>query len=191
MQEVSQFGYLRINGYSLLPAAFRSVLRPSSPLNAKASSECPFALDSLKISLFSVSLSRSIQIPRVSLSKKPKFSIHKEQKTVFSLPSSHYSKEPKSFQKAWNRKPKAPYSKPLEWRWTESNRRPHACGACALPTELHPPSQPFKWRWTESNRRPQTCKACAPPIELHPQIWWAREDLNLRPHAYQACALTD
>ena len=23
------------------------------------------------------------------------------------------------------------------------------------------------------------------------QIWWAREDLNLRPHAYQACALTN
>ena len=22
-------------------------------------------------------------------------------------------------------------------------------------------------------------------------IWWAREDLNLRPHAYQACALTN
>ena len=21
-------------------------------------------------------------------------------------------------------------------------------------------------------------------------IWWARKDLNLRPHAYQACALT-
>ena len=21
-------------------------------------------------------------------------------------------------------------------------------------------------------------------------VWWAREDLNLRPHAYQACALT-
>ena len=21
-------------------------------------------------------------------------------------------------------------------------------------------------------------------------FWWAREDLNLRPHAYQACALT-
>ena len=21
--------------------------------------------------------------------------------------------------------------------------------------------------------------------------WWAREDLNLRPHAYQACALTN
>ena len=23
------------------------------------------------------------------------------------------------------------------------------------------------------------------------QMWWAREDLNLRPHAYQACALTN
>jgi hypothetical protein len=22
-------------------------------------------------------------------------------------------------------------------------------------------------------------------------LWWAREDLNLRPHAYQACALTN
>lgn len=24
-----------------------------------------------------------------------------------------------------------------------------------------------------------------------PRFWWAREDLNLRPHAYQACALTN
>ena len=24
-----------------------------------------------------------------------------------------------------------------------------------------------------------------------PSYWWAREDLNLRPHAYQACALTN
>jgi hypothetical protein len=23
-----------------------------------------------------------------------------------------------------------------------------------------------------------------------PQSWWVEEDLNLRPHAYQACALT-
>ena len=35
------------------------------------------------------------------------------------------------------------------------------------------------------------------PSELHPQgcndwdqQWWAGQDLNLRPHAYQACALT-
>ncbi len=34
---VSPFGYLRINGYLLLPAAFRSLSRPSSALSAKAS----------------------------------------------------------------------------------------------------------------------------------------------------------
>src|SRR3954468_18703205 len=38
---VSPFGYLRINDRSHLPAAFRSVPRPSSPLGAKASTERP------------------------------------------------------------------------------------------------------------------------------------------------------
>ena len=28
----------------------------------------------------------------------------------------------------------------------------------------------FWWRWTESNRRPPACKAGALPIELHPQL---------------------
>jgi hypothetical protein len=41
---VSPFGNLRINAYSRLPTAYRSVLRPSSPLSAKASTRCPFAL---------------------------------------------------------------------------------------------------------------------------------------------------
>ena len=38
---VSPFGNPRINGCSPLPAAYRSVLRPSSPLGTKASTECP------------------------------------------------------------------------------------------------------------------------------------------------------
>lgn len=73
-------------------------------------------------------------------------------------------------------------------------------------------STPVKvwWRRTGSNRRPPACKAGALPAELRPhqvmtirqyhmispgvnttEDWWAREDLNLRPHAYQACALTN
>ena len=44
---VFPFGYLRIKGCSHLPVAFRSVPRPSSPLRAKASTRCPFALDLL------------------------------------------------------------------------------------------------------------------------------------------------
>ena len=38
---VSPFGNPRIKAYSQLPVAYRSVLRPSSPLNAKASTKCP------------------------------------------------------------------------------------------------------------------------------------------------------
>jgi hypothetical protein len=50
------------------------------------------------------------------------------------------------------------------------------------------------WSQTGSNRRPHACKARALPTELWPQSpsrrWWARVDSNYRPHAYQACALT-
>ena len=37
LSQVSPFGYLRIDGYLLLPEAFRSLSRPSSALSAKAS----------------------------------------------------------------------------------------------------------------------------------------------------------
>jgi hypothetical protein len=61
------------------------------------------------------------------------------------------------------------------------------------------------WSQSGSNRRPQACKASALPSELwpHPKErgwpqpaaagdgWWAWEDLNFRPHAYQARALTN
>ena len=39
---VAPFGYPRIKGCSPLPAAFRSVPRPSSPLSTKASTRRPF-----------------------------------------------------------------------------------------------------------------------------------------------------
>ncbi len=39
---VAPFGYRRIKACSQLPDAFRSVPRPSSPLGAKASTECPY-----------------------------------------------------------------------------------------------------------------------------------------------------
>ena len=44
---VPPFGYTRINARSQLPVSFRSVLRPSSPLSAKAFTKCPYlSLDS-------------------------------------------------------------------------------------------------------------------------------------------------
>jgi hypothetical protein len=39
---VSPFGNPRIKASSQLPAAYRSVVRPSSPLSAKASTKCPY-----------------------------------------------------------------------------------------------------------------------------------------------------
>ena len=51
------------------------------------------------------------------------------------------------------------------------------------------------WSRSGSNRRHPACKAGALPAELRPlilarSVWWAWKDLNFRPHAYQACALT-
>ena len=57
------------------------------------------------------------------------------------------------------------------WSKTGSNRRPHACKARALPTELLPRGGGREGR--------------------HAPGWWAWEDSNFRPHAYQARALTN
>ena len=44
--QVAPFGNPRINSYLLIPAAYRSLSRPSSPLRAKASPVYPFLLSS-------------------------------------------------------------------------------------------------------------------------------------------------
>ena len=46
---VPPFGNLRISGYLLLPAAYRSLSRPSSAPSAKASALCSFSLDLLLV----------------------------------------------------------------------------------------------------------------------------------------------
>ena len=72
--------------------------------------------------------------------------------------------------------------RPGEWRRPGSNRRPPACKAGALPPELRPRS-----RCQGSDCRNRVCRLIS---DICPSGWWAREDLNLRPHAYQARALT-
>ena len=47
-RRVSPFGNPRISACSQLPEAYRSVLRPSSPLGAKAFTRCPCLLDPLR-----------------------------------------------------------------------------------------------------------------------------------------------
>src|SRR5690606_28770970 len=44
---VAPFGNLRIDSYVPIPAAYRSLSRPSSPLGAQASAVCPYLLSSV------------------------------------------------------------------------------------------------------------------------------------------------
>ena len=81
------------------------------------------------------------------------------------------------------------------WSQTGSNRRPPACKAGALPTELWPQQRITRGRGlrtTDDIRRP----ACRPSFACHRRAvfcrlsWWAWDDSNVRPHPYQGCALT-
>jgi hypothetical protein len=76
---------------------------------------------------------------------------------------------------------------PVWWSQTGSNRRPPACKAGALPTELWPRQKSAAGRRAIKNKHSHLIADYRLPIS---ENWWAWEDLNFRPHAYQARALT-
>ena len=72
---VPPFRYPRINTYSQLPVAFRSVSRLSSPLIAKASTKCPYlSLDSyninIKLALIFILLNKNLTFYPFSFTEK-------------------------------------------------------------------------------------------------------------------------
>jgi hypothetical protein len=80
------------------------------------------------------------------------------------------------------------------WSQTGSNRRPHACKARALPAELWPRNQKtnaFSCSPSPRLRRSSLRRKGLPGRSAEREGWWAWEDLNFRPHAYQARALTN
>ena len=78
------------------------------------------------------------------------------------------------------------------WSQTGSNRRPHACKARALPAELWPLILRRPARSLFELRRARFASPCVTaPRVAKGEAWWAWEDLNFRPHAYQARALTN
>ena len=85
-------------------------------------------------------------------------------------------------------------SKPDWWSQTGSNRRPPACKAGALPAELWP-LVGFGWLANRSSRITPRLRfssyAGQSLTRFASEDWWAWEDLNFRPHAYQARALTN
>jgi hypothetical protein len=85
------------------------------------------------------------------------------------------------------------------WSQTGSNRRPHACKARALPAELWPRTRRRMLLIARVVRSPSPAlrrSSLRPRRPAEPKLqssegWWAWEDLNFRPHAYQARALTN
>ena len=88
---VAPFGYPWINACLRLPVAFRSLLRPSSALGAKASTVCPYYLDFFASSIprqrwfrLPVSvlyLTSSYAVVKVHLREKNKLGGDKEDRT--------------------------------------------------------------------------------------------------------------
>jgi hypothetical protein len=84
------------------------------------------------------------------------------------------------------------------WSQTGSNRRPHACKARALPAELWPRTRRRMLHvgccaltFAGATAQQPSFKRPAGPKLQSSEGWWAWEDLNFRPHAYQARALTN
>ena len=134
-----------------LPAAFRRLARPSSPVVAKASTVCTYSLDSIA---FDPSQRDTLRLqkrtPRTQFSKVL-FEITSQITTsvrcnhyypLYARPSSAdaHTLLPEFLK---NRPEHGRQSPPDRqdrhwWSWTGSNRRPPACKAGALPTELQP-----------------------------------------------------
>ena len=137
---VPSFGNLRVNGYVLLTAAYRSLSRPSSAPSAKASALCPLLLNQLAYTSVRVGLFYCFSLLW-------KF-------YWFFLIQSTFEIVTHSF---FNRKTDI-----FDFR-------------CLLLLF-------YIWYSIQFSR----CFSCL----SYERLWWAWEDSNLRPHAYQACALT-
>jgi hypothetical protein len=136
---VSPFGHPRINDRSHLPAAFRSVPRPSSPLGAKASTE------------------RSYRAQHTTQARTQDQAPRQGRGGSHSCPATHSHFQPTNPMHLSNSTPSNPPAHPrqagptaislgqrvaarqnLAWRRSDSNRRPPACKAGALPLSYAP-----------------------------------------------------
>ena len=178
-----------------LPAAYRRLLRPSSPVIAKASTMCTYSL--VPITLTSVRLEQRrykefefsvCRIQRrfdfcfensfdtllmiVAITTHQSLLLRSSQTHQLGLINLYYFfqivKELNSFFDRLKIKPKSP---------AQAHR---------LRFDI------FWWRLTGSNRRPPACKAGALPAELNPRnFWWVWLGSNQRPPRYQHGALTN
>ena len=220
---VSPFGNPRIDGCSPLPTAYRSVLRPSSPLSAKAFTRCPYALD-LCLEFFTHRDKRPCRS-----SSKPSSYTQRFFKTANQFgtptPRARFAIACETNITAFGRRPERPGSQSKRIPIDNDKQRarndnidsighkevlasafeaaiaaPHeaACDRKAGGADRDRTGDPLlakqvlsqlsyspgkRWRSAIRSER-SVCSARS-------REWWAKEDLNFRPHAYQARALTN
>jgi hypothetical protein len=151
---VSPFGHPRINDRSHLPAAYRSVPRPSSPLGAKASTERPC-------------LARHHPPPPARRTKpRPAardgaadIQANSHTLKLQPIPDSPVKEHPPGQHTQRGRQP--------ERRLFGSPRAPGLTARRTPPPQDRRP-RAGEWRRSGSNRRPPACKAGALPAELRP-----------------------
>jgi hypothetical protein len=113
-RRVTPFGHPRIQGCVLLPAAYRSLPRPSSYSSSEASSMNPFSLD--HISYYPSIVSNH--------SRGPVSQAQRNHGASYPFPNVYVKDH-------------------VLWRYGDLNPRPMACKATALATELYPRSAVF------------------------------------------------
>ena len=182
---VAPFGNPRIKACSRLPRAFRSVPRPSSPLGAKASTRCPCfpppppatTTDHAPHEVCDFTGAppggarhrrtrgggRRRRIPATTTKGRPC-----EERPAYPCQMTSRPQDGKT-----NKRPERRLADARRARRTKDHSLVPATGTSSPPHDV------------------QTAKAChASPQEEDGNAWWAWADLNGRPHAYQACALT-
>ena len=229
---VAPFGNPRIKACSRLPEAFRSVPRPSSPLDAKASTRCPshtppHPSDKAVSGQPSAHSWQTTQERPVTTMRRqspmtgPRL-FHHARSTRQPCPQGCQEKV-KEGQGASHTHAKVP---PRTTRKDRAGQNPscqrtvrtHATKPaprprpCVTITTIRCPSiisapvlrEHRRQRTGQTSpspnpHRPADRSICPtdqdrprvhPPLGLRRKDWWARADLNGRPHAYQACALT-
>jgi hypothetical protein len=224
---VSPFGHPRINDRSHLPAAFRSVPRPSSPLDAKASTGRPYHAPAKTTASYPTTTNQPTndtqakpnaaatdahpcrrqsggQWTNEQLDGRTAPSITQHIQSRFSCERTNRRRLPakpargggdKGFRRPASRqkpgqasrqKPAAPTHACMHARCTRGARTPCVRGPGGDRVRTDDPllAKQVLSQLSYAPARFQAGQLAGWPA-------WAREDLNLRPHAYQACALTN
>ena len=198
--------------------AFRSVPRPSSPPGAKASTECPYRAQPPHMHRNHPQQPRRGVVCRIRAGDHPSTTttthLHASDRVPVVLVASprHSSRHIRQIRVRPTRTTARPEThQPLHTAKEQSKHRNNS------PPPTHPrlvashrsDPDPLATQETEQPLAPNTqtrkrlggggrdrtddpllAKQVLSQLSYAP-IWWAREDLNLRPHAYQACALTN